>query len=158
MKPVPTTALIALALAAGGCTKVRGLQGFIVDQTLVAAVKPGVDNRASVERTLGRPTFTGQFNANDWFYISRETRGLLFKNAKPVAQSVVRVRFNPAGNVVAVDRTGIEKVASISPARAKTPTLGKNRGFFEELFGNIGQVGAGGTAGRTADNPAGDGP
>ena len=62
----------------------------------------------------------------------------------------------PAGNVVSVEKAGLEQVVSISPAGGKTPTLGRNRGFFRELFGNIGRVGgAGGTSqgGGTTDNP-----
>ena len=40
-----------------------------------------------------------------------------------------------------------------SPEGDKTPTLGRERGFFSELFGNIGRVGAVGQGGGTADNP-----
>ncbi len=50
----------------------------------------------------------------------------------------------------------MEKVVSVSLNGDKTPTLGRNRGFFAELFGNIGRVGSvGGNApgGGTADNP-----
>ena len=39
--------------------------------------------------------------------------------------------------------TGKELVASINPASGKTPTLGRTRSFFDELFGNIGTVGSG---------------
>jgi hypothetical protein len=33
-------------------------------------------------------------------------------------------------------------IASLEPANRKTPTLGRRRSFFDELFGNIGTVGA----------------
>jgi outer membrane protein assembly factor BamE (lipoprotein component of BamABCDE complex) len=136
-----------------GCTQVRDRQGYLMDQTLVASVQPGVDNRDSVTATLGRPSFVGQFDQRDWYYVSRDTRNLGFNHPRPVAQTVLHIRFDEAGNVASVERTGLEKVASIDPAKAKTPTLGRNRGFFEELFGNIGQVGQVGAAGRTTDNP-----
>jgi len=55
--------------------------------------------------------------------------------------------------VTSVEKAGLEKVVSISPDGDKTPTLGRNRGFFQELFGNIGRVGAVGQSGGTADNP-----
>jgi hypothetical protein len=66
---------------------------------------------------------------------------------------VLHVRFDEAGNVVAVERTGLERVASINPMGDKTPTLGRDRSFFEELFGGIGQVGSTGQSGQTTDNP-----
>ena len=133
--------LAALPLLAG-CGQLRGHQGFIYDQTLATQILPGVDNRQSVERTLGRPTFTGQFASNEWYYFARDTRQLAFANPRPTAQQVMRVRFDQAGNVEAVDFTGLEQVASINPEGKKTPTLGRNRSFFQDLFGNIGSVGA----------------
>ncbi len=149
-----SVALIAL-VATSGCSRVRGHQGYLADATLVDSIKPGVDNRESVSRTLGRPTFAGQFDANDWYYIDRETKQLAF--ALPVAtkQTLLRVTFDDAGNVTAVSKTGVEKIASIRPMGDKTPTLGSNRSFFQELFGNIGQVGSVGQGGGTADNPDG---
>ena len=145
-------AIAALAIL-GGCTRIKDRQGYVLDDVLVASVQPGVDNRDSVTGSLGRPSFVGQFDQRDWYYVSRETRNLGFNHPTPVAQTVLHVQFDEAGNVVAVNKSGIEKVASIKPADDKTPTLGRKRGFFQELFGNIGAVGATGQSTNTADNP-----
>ena len=134
---------VALAmLTTTGCARIRGHQGFIMDKSLTDAVTPGIDNRESVERTLGRPTFTGQFGSgdNEWYYLSRETRQLAFADPRAVEQSVLRITFDPAGNVAAVNRTGIETVAHLSPVGDKTPTLGRHRTLLEDIFGNIGAV------------------
>ncbi|MES1984312.1 MAG: outer membrane protein assembly factor BamE [Pseudomonadota bacterium] len=147
---------LALVLGASGCTRIRTHQGYQVDKLLVDSVQPGIDNRASVEATLGRPTFTAQFGQADWYYVSREMRQLAFASPRPVEQTVLRVRFDPAGNVVAVDRTGLDQIARISPSGDKTPTLGRNRSLFDEIFGNIGAVGAGGAPGtRSGPGPNG---
>ena len=53
------------------------------------------------------------------------------------------IEFDPAGNVANVERIGMEKVARIDPDGNKTPTLGRERTFLEDLFGNIGTVGSG---------------
>ncbi len=151
-----TATLSAVLLATGGCARIKDRQGYLADPVLVAAVQPGVDNRDSVAASLGRPTFVGQFDQRDWYYVSRETRNLGFNKPAPFEQQVLHIRFDEAGNVAAVNKTGLEQVASIDPAKKETPTLGRNKSFFEELFGNIGQVGtAGGTTGtsRTPDNP-----
>ena len=138
---------LAIALTASGCAQLKGRQGYVVDPVLTSSVTPGVDNRESVEKTLGRPTFVGQFSDNEYYYVSRETRQLAFARPRPVAQQVLRVRFDPAGNVVAVDKTGLELVSKIHPEGATTPTLGRHRSFFEDIFGNIGAVGAPGIGG-----------
>lgn len=160
--------LAAIAIALSGCTQLRTHQGYIVDQTLLDSVSVGLDNKASVERTLGRPTFASQFGtvegrpaivtpeqANEWYYLSRETRQLAFATPRASEQMLLRVRFDAAGNVASLDRTGVETVSRISPESDKTPTLGREKSFFEELFGNIGTVGAPGAGPGGAGGPGG---
>ncbi len=145
MKSALSMAVFALggAILLGGCAGIRDHRGAVIDRDLIAAVQPGVDNKDSVTKTLGRPTFTGQFDPNEWYYVSRDTRTVAFRDPKVLDQTVLRVRFDAAGNVTSIDRTGRELVAGINPVNSYTPTLGKTRSFFEELFGNIGTVGSG---------------
>ena len=139
--------LIGLALISSGCTQLRAHQGYIGDATLMSAVQPGVDNKDSVRASLGRPTFTGQFGDRDWYYYSRNTKQLAFSQPKASEQNVLHIQFDPAGNVQNVVTTGVEKIANISPNGDTTPTLGRHSSFFQELFGNIGAVGAPGAGG-----------
>ena len=131
-----------LFVGAVGCTRIQNNQGYIADEELVSSVQPGVDNKQSVERALGRPTMAGQFDDDVWYYISRNTNQLAFARPVPKSQSVLIVRFDSAGNVTAVERRGLEMAANISPHGDKTPTLGRETGIIEDLFGNIGQVGS----------------
>jgi outer membrane protein assembly factor BamE (lipoprotein component of BamABCDE complex) len=150
-------ALLAAAGAAallGGCASIRDHQGYVMDESLASGIQVGVDNRDSVTGTLGRPTFIGQFDQRDWYYVSRDTRQLAFNSPRPRTNNVLHIRFDDAGNVERVDRTGMELVVNIDPSSDKTPTLGRSTNLFQELFGNIGAVGqAGRNGGTTADNP-----
>jgi outer membrane protein assembly factor BamE (lipoprotein component of BamABCDE complex) len=142
--------LASIVIAGGGlsgCAGYRENRGFILDEQLSQAVQVGTDNKTSVEKTLGRPTFTGQFNDNEWYYVSRTTSTFAFRTPRVKEQTVLRIRFDPAGNVAAVERTGKEQIASIDPYGKTTPTLGRKKSFFEEFFGNIGTVGSGGLGG-----------
>ncbi|MFN0046142.1 MAG: outer membrane protein assembly factor BamE [Sphingorhabdus sp.] len=145
--------LVTTLVMTSGCTRLRAHQGYIGDQTLLASVQPGVDNKESVQASLGRPTFVGQFDANDWYYYARDTRQLAFAQPNATAQFVLKVRFDQSGNVASVSQTGKELIANISPVGDKTPTLGRNKSFFEEVFGNIGSVGAGSGQGSTPNSP-----
>ena len=141
-RKIVAPALLGTALiAASGCTSIRESRGYIVDPVLTGAIQPGIDNQRSVEGTLGRPTFTSQFGQPTWYYVSSTTARRPFVQPRIDEHSVLAVRFDAAGNVVAADRTGIEQVVYLSPDGAETPTLGRERGFLEDLFGNIGQVG-----------------
>lgn len=80
------------------------------------------------------------------------------------------VTFDTAGTVQAVSHDGVEHALNIRPDGHKTPTLGRERSFFEDLFGNIGTVGAlpgggqsgpggqGGGGGGGGGRPGGTGP
>ena len=134
-------AIIATGLALSACSMgTRDHRGFVIDPTLAEGIQVGIDNKDSVAKTMGRPTFTGQFDPNEWYYVSRDTRQLAFRDPKVMEQTVLRVQFDQAGNVVAVQKTGKELIAHVEPAHDKTPTLGRKRSFFEELFGNIGTI------------------
>lgn len=148
--------VLALAALAGGCSSIRDHRGYMVDQTLLDSIQPGIDNRLSVEKALGRPTFVSQFGEKDYYYISQMVKTPPFRKPRTTEETILRVRFDPAGNVVAVDRRGMEHVARIDPEGDKTPTLGRHRSLIEDLFGNIGAVGAGGMGGPAA--PTGPGP
>lgn len=156
-RTVLVAATLGLAVLAGGCSSIRDHRGYLIDTALVDSVQPKIDNRTSVERTLGRPTFISQFGNKDWYYVSVDTKQSAFGRPKTYQQTVLRIRFDPTGNVAAVDRTGVEKVARISPDGKVTPTLGRDRSFFEDLFGNIGAVGAPGMGGGAGGAP-GSGP
>lgn len=146
-KALGLAAVLAAALAAGGCSSIRENRGYIQDPVLVAAVQPGIDNRQSVAATLGRPSFTSQFGDPTWYYVSSITGRRPFVAPTIKEHSVLAVTFDAQGNVVSTEQSGLEDVVYLDPDGAETPTLGRERGFFEDLFGNIGRVGAGGMGG-----------
>ena len=93
-------AALGAATLLGGCTQIRGHQGYLVDETLISAIQPGVDNKESVVGTLGRPSFVGQFDEQerDWYYVSRDTRQLAFRSPRaPPPASSGRDGQSPAG-------------------------------------------------------------
>jgi outer membrane protein assembly factor BamE (lipoprotein component of BamABCDE complex) len=150
---IRTSITLAAAISLAGCAAQSAHKGAVVDPQLASSVQPGVDNKASVEKLLGRPSFTGEFTPNDWYYVSRDTKQIAFRTPRVKKQTVLHVRFDPAGNVVAVDRTGRELVMNVDPSKRRTPTLGRQKSFFDELFGNIGTVGSGGLGGAGGKGP-----
>lgn len=133
-------ACVGAVMLAGCGLSVREHRGYVIDEQLTSAVQVGVDNKQSVEKSLGQPTFTGTFDQNDWYYVARDTRAFAFRNPRVTDQTVIHVRFDPTGNVASVEQTDESLIASINPSNDKTPTLGRSHGFFQELFNNIGTI------------------
>ena len=151
-------ALLGFAVLSSGCASIRDHRGYLIDPALTSAVQPGVDNRLSVERSLGQPTFKSQFGKQTYYYVAIDTRQRPFARPRTSAQTVLMINFDAKGNVASVERGGMEKVAQINPDSHKTETLGRNRSFFEDLFGNIGSVGALPGSNQRGGAPTGTGP
>jgi len=131
-----------LGLALAGCSSIRESRGYVIDNVLLQSIQPGIDNQRSVEGTLGRPTFASQYGEPTWYYVSSVTGRSPLVRPRIRSHSVLAVKFDANGNVVNVDRGGLDRVVFLSPDGDKTPTLGRERGFLEDLFGNIGTVGS----------------
>ena len=145
-------ALLAMTLTTGGCASIKEHRGYIVDQVLTSSIQPGIDNKQSVQGTLGHPSFESQFGQPTWYYVSSQTGRRPFVNPRITDHQVLAVQFDAAGNVANVERTGLDKVVFLSPDGDETPTVGRERGFFEDLFGNIGAVGAPGVGAPAGGN------
>ncbi|MBO9601919.1 MAG: outer membrane protein assembly factor BamE [Novosphingobium sp.] len=154
---IGAAALVAAGLA--GCSSISDHRGYVIDPALTQSIQPGIDNKQSVEGTLGRPTFTSEYGDKIWYYVSSTAVQKPFGRAKIRQHYVLAVSFDGAGNVTKADRWGEEKVAFLNPDRDKTPVLGKERSFLQDLFGNIGQVGSfggqGGAGGQNGPGPNG---
>ncbi|PZN96723.1 MAG: outer membrane protein assembly factor BamE [Alphaproteobacteria bacterium] len=157
-KPFVLGLVAALAIGAGGCSRIKQNQGYLVDETLLSSIQPGVDNRDSVAKTLGRPTFSAQFDSGEWYYVTRNTGQFAFAKPKVESQSILIISFDKGGTVAKVERRGMDQIASISPEKDTTPTLGRSEGLLQELFGNLGSVGSGGFGGPNNTNTGRDGP
>ena len=145
-KALAGVAIMAASGVLAGCTSIQDRRGYLVDPLLYSGVRAGIDNQRSVQGTLGQPTFTSQYGEPTWYYVSSTTGQRPFGRPQIKDQSVLAIRFDAAGNVSQVERSGVERVVYLSPDSARTPTLGRERGFLEDLFGNIGAVGAAGAA------------
>lgn len=137
----------AFALFTGACTRIQDIKGYINDEEMISSVKPGVDNRDSVIKTLGRPTFASEFDPKLWYYVSQRTDQLAFLRPKPTSHQVLIVRFNDKGNVVAIEKLGLDQIVSVNPSNDKTPTSGKEVSVWQQLLGNIGRFSPAGTGG-----------
>jgi outer membrane protein assembly factor BamE (lipoprotein component of BamABCDE complex) len=134
------TVLVGATTLAGCGLSIREHRGYVMDEQLTQGIQVGTDNKESVEKTLGLPSFTGSFDKNDWYYVSRDTRAFAFRNPRVTDQTVLHVKFDAAGNVAAVNHTDETLIANIRPSKDRTETLGREKSFFEELFNNIGTI------------------
>lgn len=144
--------IASAALATSACGNGRALRGYVFDTELADAIQPGVDNRASVETTLGTPTMKATFDDGTWYYISTTVRirPIFWPDAKE--HRVLAVSFNDSGVVSDVNNLGLEDMREVNNVGDKTPTKGRKLNFFEQIFGSIGRFGGQAPVGSDGQN------
>ncbi|HYE52643.1 MAG TPA: outer membrane protein assembly factor BamE [Azospirillaceae bacterium] len=132
-----TAGLAALGLTA--CQPLVATRGNMADPQRLAQIQPGASSREQVQTVLGSPSATGTVDPNTWYYIGQVKEQTAFFRPEVVDQKIVRIRFDQAGTVAAVDELSPEQARAVEPVERVTPTAGRDLGFFEQLLGNLGR-------------------
>lgn len=129
----------ALALALAACSPEKITRGYLPDEDQLSSIKPGVNDRASVEELLGSPSSVGTFQDSTWYYITSRNEKLAFFKEDVKEQQVVAIVFDDSGLVSDVRRYSLEDGQEIDPVDRVTPTRGRELTVLEQLMGNIGR-------------------
>jgi outer membrane protein assembly factor BamE (lipoprotein component of BamABCDE complex) len=121
------------------CVPTQDTRGYMPDEDVVAQVKPGTTTKDKVYDLFGSPSSMGTFDQNVWYYIEKKTEQTAFYEPKVLDQRVLAVEFDRVGTVTAVKRWGVKDGKLVEPVARITETRGKELGFIEQMFGNIGR-------------------
>lgn len=133
---------IIMILVLTGCSTVKNFRGYIPDGKLVAAIRPDVDTKETVEAMLGNPTMKPTFDDNNWYYYNKTTESWAFFAEKVIELNILAISFDSENYVTEMRRYTVKDNIVIDPVSKKTVTHGKDVNFFAELFGNIGRFGS----------------
>ena len=131
--------IILAGAVLAACQPRVDIHGFMPNAELVAQVQPGELTRAGVAEVLGSPSTIATFDADTWYYITQKTRSFAFLKPEIIDQEVLMIKFDDDQVVSAVVRYTIEDGLIIDPVSRKTPTVGKELTFLQQLFGNVGR-------------------
>ena len=129
-----------------GCIKTIDQRGYLFDEEIMDEIRPGVDNRSSVSAALGTPTMRATFDEETWYYIAQTKETFAFFKPETTDQEIVVISFNDRGDVSDINRLDLEDSYEVDPVGKETPTRGKELGFFEQIFSNIGRFSSDGPA------------
>jgi outer membrane protein assembly factor BamE (lipoprotein component of BamABCDE complex) len=130
---------IATTSVMGGCAKTINQRGYLFDEEVVEEIRAGIDNRSSVTAALGTPSMTATFDDETWFYVSQTKQNVAFFKPQTTEQKILVISFNDRGDVTDINNLGLDATNDINFEDDTTPTRGKELGFFEQIFSNIGR-------------------
>lgn len=129
----------ACALAAAACSPIADNRGHMVDPVDLSQLTPGVSTANDVTAVLGSPTTVGTFDDNNWYYIGQRIERLAFFEPEVTERRVVVVRFAENGTLQTIEELNAEDGLDVEMVSRETPTRGREIGFFEQMFGNLGR-------------------
>lgn len=137
IRPIALGLFVAVAL--GACTPKTSLRGNLPREAQLEKLELGVANKNDVATMIGTPSVLGTFDSNVWYYISRTTEQWAFMDQEVVEQQVLAMYFDENGVLQHVERYSEDDARDIASSDRITPTAGKELGFFEQIFGNLGR-------------------
>jgi outer membrane protein assembly factor BamE (lipoprotein component of BamABCDE complex) len=130
---------IAISLAAAGCTPIIANRGNLLDEDRITQVKTGTSSKNDVFEALGSPSVVSTFDDNTWYYVGQRTEREAFFKPEVTDRKVIAVQFDDTDHVKAIERIGLDQAVEVEPLNEKTPAVGRDITFMEQLIGNIGR-------------------
>jgi outer membrane protein assembly factor BamE (lipoprotein component of BamABCDE complex) len=112
-------------------------RGFVMDDGLIAQVRPGMDVQ-TVLTTLGTPSTTSTVGNRTFYYISQTVRRRFqFQELSVVDQKVLVVYFNKAFKVERIANYGLQDGVIFDFISRTTATGGEEQSFVRNLFRGV---------------------
>ncbi len=112
-------------------------RGFVMDDALIAQVRPGMDVQA-VLSTLGTPSTTSTVGNRTFYYISQTVRRRFqFQDLSVIDQKVLVIYFNKGFKVERIANYGLQDGVIFDFISRTTATGGEEQSFLRNLFKGV---------------------
>jgi outer membrane protein assembly factor BamE (lipoprotein component of BamABCDE complex) len=146
------------ALMLTACAAQIEHRGYLAKPGAFNQVRTGM-SKSEVEGVLGSPSTTASVNyqGDSYYYISSITKQSSFLSEDEVSREIIAIRFDPNDQVASMGQYGLEDGKVIPINSRTTPIRGRELTILQQIFGNLGRPGPGGTVtpGRDASNKGG---
>lgn len=133
--------LIPFIFLTSSCLSYYDNHGYMFQDVDVSAVEVGFSDTRQVLDVFGSPTVT-IYHKNDaeWIYLSEKVRNLLFFMPKVTERRVLVLSFDNGSVLSKVDEFSLSDQKKYDFDDEVTEISDRKEGFFDAIFGNIGQV------------------
>tara|TARA_B000000565_G_C23476040_1_gene257910 strand:+ start:24 stop:473 length:450 start_codon:yes stop_codon:yes gene_type:complete len=130
------------------CSPIIGNRGYVFDDKLFEQIEIGKTNVNQVVELLGTPSTTSTIDAKTWYYIYSKAETMAFYQPSVSQRRIMTVGFNNDNKVSFVEEYGLQDGNIIAFNSESTPTRGRELTILQQLFGNLGRLGAGNIPGN----------
>ena len=123
-------------------------RGYVFDDELLNKVVLDKSIASDVIDLLGSPSTTSSIDASTWYYIYSKAETTAFYHPEITDRRVLAISFNNENKVNNLKYYSLEDGKVISYVDRQTPTRGRELTVIQQLFGNLGRLGAGSLPGN----------
>ena len=135
--------VVAAAIAVTACAAEVRNRGNLVEDRRLEQIQVGTSTAGDVLRTFGSPTAVATFDDGIWYYIGQRVEYFAFFEPEVLERRVIRVQFDTLSGVITdLQVRTLEDGMEFAFEESETPTLGRQMGVLEQLFGNFGRFGS----------------
>ena len=139
---------IALVFLSASCSPIVENRGYVFDEKLLDQIKVNETISNDVMDILGSPSTTSAIDASTWYYIYSKAETVAFYHPTVTDRRVLAVSFDNNNKVNNLKYYGLEEGKIISYVDRTMPTRGRELTVLQQLFGNLGRLGAGSLPGN----------
>ena len=123
-------------------------RGYVFDDELLNKVVLDQSIASDVIDLLGSPSTTSYIDASTWYYIYSKAETTAFYHPEITDRRVLAISFNNENKVNNLKYYSLEDGKVITYVDRQTPTRGRELTVIQQLFGNLGRLGAGSLPGN----------
>jgi len=139
---------IGIIFISASCSPIVENRGYVFDEKLLDQIKVNETISNDVMDILGSPSTTSAIDASTWYYIYSKAETVAFYRPTVTDRRVLAVSFGDDNKVNNLKYYGLEEGKIISYVDRTTPTRGRELTVLQQLFGNLGRLGAGSLPGN----------
>ena len=123
-------------------------RGYVFDDTLLDKISLNKSVPDDIIDLLGSPSTTSATDSSIWYYIYSKAETIAFYHPEITDRRVLAITFNEEDKVSNIKYYSLEDGKVVSFIDRKTPTRGRELTVIQQLFGNLGRLGAGSLPGN----------
>ena len=125
------------------CTSKKIVNGNLPDADTVSILEIGKDNKGSILKILGEPSFKGSLGDNSYYYVGSLKTKIAFLKSKVKEQYILEFKFNKNDILKDVFFYDKSRSTDVAMSSLKTESGGIKQSLLSQILGNFGVPGMG---------------
>ena len=123
------------------CINKKLIHGNLPSADLVSIIKLGKDNKESISKILGEPSFKGTLGDNSFYYLGRVNSQIAFLKPDLEQQIILELNFDKKNKLKKIFVYDEKQTINIAMSPKETQLTGYKQSLLRQILGNFGMPG-----------------